>query len=530
MGSHEAFTAETYGLRALAKKSGYVVRWMVGEGGSQREQRQSSDSFANGIAVLVKQATCVIERHMRLEERVLGVWIKGRGTKEQVHTRIAAMHGLHGNGTSSFEKQLQATYEWAADISHATKGCLVVGDFNYVAEEAWRSSHVALSASDRAFRDFILQPGAEYVTPISSSQPVVVWTRRGGDAAETGDSDGCGAMLDGAVMIGAECGLWWRTMVDFAFSSDGSAKSLSDHAWITFSREMPRLALRGEKRPTSALPKGDTQIKITYQNRVRDGDVAEELLSSRGMAHATTSAVQSLRRAAEQASAEVRRQREERPLETAHRWRRWLQEAYAARHRGLAPHEVVGGLFNYRSRLWLIRARYEGAGDDVCWSKIIKRCRRCWTSANQRLIRRQQRDDKRLKELSLQIVEGKGSKDLAQVAMKAWKAIRAPRNSLAFERFHPGDDVQLFGFGEDEEGCIRAIASLAYADDWVGTFGSEADLKRAWAIWSIWVPISGSKLGIKGQLKTVVTGPRYPERVPIANFPRPVYRPVSNSK
>ena len=68
--------------------------------------------------------------------------------------------------------------------------------------------------------------------------------------------------------------------------------------------------------------------------------------------------------------------------------------------------------------------------------------------------------------------------------------------------------VQLFGFGDDEEGCIRAIASLAYADDWAGTFGSEADLRRAWAIWSVWVPISGSKLGIKGKLKTVVTGVR----------------------
>ena len=66
--------------------------------------------------------------------------------------------------------------------------------------------------------------------------------------------------------------------------------------------------------------------------------------------------------------------------------------------------------------------------------------------------------------------------------------------------------VALFGFGEDEEGCIRAIASLAYADDWAGTFSSEADLQRAWAIWNVWVPISGSKLGIKNKLKTVVTG------------------------
>jgi hypothetical protein len=29
MGSQEAFTAEIYGLRAMAKKIGYVVRWMV---------------------------------------------------------------------------------------------------------------------------------------------------------------------------------------------------------------------------------------------------------------------------------------------------------------------------------------------------------------------------------------------------------------------------------------------------------------------------------------------------------------------
>jgi hypothetical protein len=252
--------------------------------------------------------------------------------------------------------------------------------------------------------------------------------------------------------------------VDFAFNSDGlgtgTAKPLSDHAWVTFSREIPQLEIRGEKRPLSALPRGDARVKINYQNRVREGDVLEDLLSVRGSVHATTSAVQSLRRAAEQATAEVRRRREERPLETAHRWRRWLQEAYAARHRGLAPYEVHGGLFNYHSRLWLIRARYEGAGDDVCWSKIIRRCRRCWISANQRLVRRQQRDDMRLRELSLQIVEGKGSKDLAQVAMKAWKAIRPQRTSLAFDRFHPGDDAHsaLMLAADDPDAFLQGLA------------------------------------------------------------------------
>ena len=502
MGSQEAFTAKTYGLRAMAKKVGYVVRWMVGEGGSQREQRQSGVSFTNGIAVLVKQATCTIERHVRLEERVLGVWIKGRGTKERIQTRIAAVHGLHYDGTSNFEKQLQATYAWAADPTQTVKGCLVVGDFNYVADEAWRSSHATLSANDRAFRDYSSQPGAEYVLPVAS-QPLVVWTRKGGDTAETSSSEGNGSMLDGAVTIGSECGCWRRTVVDFAFSPDGpttgTAKPLSDHAWVTFSREIPQLELRGEKRPLSALPRGDVQVKDSYRDRVREGDIVEELLSVRGLVHATSSAVRVLRRAAEQAAAEVRRRREERPLETAHRWRRWLQEAYAARHQGLAPHEVHGGLFNYHSRLWLIRERYKGAGDDVCWSKIIRRCRRCWTRATQRLVFRQQREDKRLRELSLNIVEGKGSKDLAQVAMRAWKAIRPQRLSLAFDRFHPKDDVHSAPIlaAEDPDAFLDGLASEG--DRLVQGFSSTPPIIEAFkAFCKVFCPTYDTLRGLDG--------------------------------
>jgi hypothetical protein len=240
---------------------------------------------------------------------------------------------------------------------------------------------------------------------------LVVWTRKGGEASEASDTDGFGSMLDGAVTIGCECGLWNRTVVDFAFSSDpllGAAKPLSDHAWVTFSRVVPKLAICGEKRPVSALPRGDAQARDIYCKRVRESGVFEDLLSARGMVHATAAAVKSLRTVAEQAVAETRRRWEERPMETAHRWRKWLQEAYAARHRGLTPHEVHGGLFNYHSRLWLVRERYAGAGDDVCWAKIIRRCRRCWTRANRRLVFSQRRDDGRLLELALGIVEGKG--------------------------------------------------------------------------------------------------------------------------
>ena len=447
MGGLEAFTAEMDGLRAWAHQIGYVVRWIIGEGGSNREKKQSEESYTNGIAVLVNQATCFIERYSRIEERVMGVWLRGRNGKAQVHMRVAALHGLHHEGSSSFRKQLQAIGEWAVDTAQGVKGCLIVGDFNYVAHEGWRSSHAGLSANDVCFKNLLAQPDTGYVGPVAD-KPLIVWTRKGGEAAEEGCADGAGSMLDGAITMGCECGFWQRAIVEFAFehgtpTNGTAAKPLSDHAWLTFSRQVPILELRGEKRPLPALPRSDEKAKAAFRDRVRQGDIQEEVCASQNMCggQATTRATRLLQEAAAQVTTELRRRRAEKPLETAHRWRTWLQEAYAARHAGLSPHEMSGGLFNWHSRLWLIRERYIAAGDDVCWAKIVARCRRNWTRANQRLRRKQQREDARLKELSLNIVEGKGSRDLARMAMQAWNAIRPLRASLAFDRFHPGDDV-----------------------------------------------------------------------------------------
>ena len=69
-------------------------------------------------------------------------------------------------------------------------------------------------------------------------------------------------------------------------------------------------------------------------------------------------------------------------------------------------------------------------------------------------------------------MEGKGSKDLAKMAMKAWEAIRPPRSSLAFDKFHPGDvatsvpisaaedpDAFLQGLATEGERLVRGFAS-----------------------------------------------------------------------
>ena len=49
-----------------------------------------------------------------------------------------------------------------------------------------------------------------------------------------------------------------------------------------------------------------------------------------------------------------------------------------------------------------------------------------------------------------------------------------------------------------------------------GFFSSEADLREAWGVWSLWEPLSGCQLGIKKAAKTVVTAVAWEQGRPIA--------------
>ena len=72
--------------------------------------------------------------------------------------------------------------------------------------------------------------------------------------------------------------------------------------------------------------------------------------------------------------------------------------------------------------------------------------------------------------------------------------------------------VRLWGHGDMSDAqSWKRVMQAAFADDWWGAFETEKDLRRAWAIWRSWEAITGSKLGVKKALKTVVTGVRYEE-------------------
>ena len=71
--------------------------------------------------------------------------------------------------------------------------------------------------------------------------------------------------------------------------------------------------------------------------------------------------------------------------------------------------------------------------------------------------------------------------------------------------------LRLWGSAGDSDGW-RRVSQLVCADDWLGLYESAAELRKAWAIWCLWEPMTGAKVGIKAADKTVLCGVAYDDR------------------
>ena len=70
--------------------------------------------------------------------------------------------------------------------------------------------------------------------------------------------------------------------------------------------------------------------------------------------------------------------------------------------------------------------------------------------------------------------------------------------------------VTLWGStSTDIDGLVKSVLELSYADDWAGCTLSLVELRKFWVVWQHWEVVSGSKVGVKGTLKTAVTGVQY---------------------
>ena len=482
---------------AMAKrfrKAGYEPRMLMGEGGSGRRlDEKEATSTANGILTLFRKRTVKVKAHGRLEERTVGAVIEWTG-ETTLTIKVAVVHGLHHAGLSSFALQLDTVSEWMQGeaVGSSAGDGILMADFNYVACKAWRDyggEPEELHGNDLALRRLAgnvcscceqlqLKGSSSHVT-CRGMRSGLAWTRFG---------KGGGAMLDGAVAFGAEQGKWQRTSAD-------PMQSLSDHAWVSFRRDVPPLQMVGPARPRPAWPRGDTRTRDAYRQAVRESAVRGELEDVQQAAElagcsAAKGAVRLLRKTADEvvdALAEAERRRVDHPRQRAARWKRWAQAAYALRSQGLDPFAMNGGiLFDMRTGLARVRRKVHDKSPERAWNAIIAHCNRQYQHARKKLIEKQRRKDAIDEEACSLIEDGKVSPLMA--LQLAYRSIREPTASLALNKFYPKDDLTKEPVSAHEGS--KFIEGLGEAGrDAVSLMANTPPIQAAFAAWlNVFVP------------------------------------------
>ena len=66
-------------------------------------------------------------------------------------------------------------------------------------------------------------------------------------------------------------------------------------------------------------------------------------------------------------------------------------------------------------------------------------------------------------------------------------------NTVLIATVAVGRGVRMWGFSSsDVHTTMRRISSLAFADDYLGCFESETELRKVWRVWRLWEVISGT--------------------------------------
>jgi hypothetical protein len=260
--------------RRWCSQRGYDVRFLVGEGGSQRVEGGKA-SYDNGVIIALRRKSAVFREYRRLEERVLGVQVALRGVTKPLH--LAGMHGLHGQRASSFSKQLTAAGEWLQKRG----GGLLSADANRIPCIAWRPGAATLDVGDKLLRTACgwscsccpegLPSTVRGEIVGGAGMASIEWTRRD----ERGTS-----RLDWHMAVGDEAGRWTAHRAAFQRTED-DASDMSDHALtgVTTTR-VEGVPSGRDARPPPALPlRGETarRVKARYRWTVRDSEKAHDL-------------------------------------------------------------------------------------------------------------------------------------------------------------------------------------------------------------------------------------------------------------
>ena len=425
-------------------------------------------SGLNGIVVAVDrgQGRIVDGKTVTLAERAVGVEVRCIADKQV--RRFVGLHGINQETTGaqidkdglpigrSFARQLHEVVEWTE-----AEGGVIVGDFNRVMCERWRSAQYRLTADDRRVRD---AAGWRCACCDAGCRggvgAAVVGIAAHGDGSPShtrwqtlrGRRMDSTARIDYAICRGLERGEWRERS---ALPPDvGESKSgfwtVSDHAYVTIERSVQDKARLDVRRPMPfpvGRRNGDPAVRRRYGERVheaafaaslKDGAAAAGLRGGARLSGVTEGLVQAAKEVTEQVRIERKFQpsvRKETPKQRYQGWMTRLRSALQLAEKGGSPRHLVGSPLQYCKQFERM-ARLRKPDGEV-WAHIIARCRREVKKAGREERRVVREQDEELYALARDA--SRPQVDAVVRMQRAWRAISGPRSSTALEAVWEGD-------------------------------------------------------------------------------------------
>ena len=446
------------GLQGWARALQYEPRFLPGEGGSRREQAGTL-SNKNGLVMLVAKEQAKAVRHVRVEERVLGLVFRIVG--EGRLRAICGLHGLSADGSSDFGKQLGAAEDWL----QSQGGGVLVGDFNRVPCSAFRKGEHGLTQDDLALRKLTrfrcgccqapCEEGVQRLIGMGAAEKWLDgWTR-----FEAGVGTSC---IDFGVAIGLrEEGRWSETE---RFRPAGPDGELSDHVALRLHRAVvfasPVVLQQRPRGVNFSKGKEGALVLDAFRTAVRElqwkvelGRCVDEAQGSKVQVLASmivqaawraVASVKLEKRKRAAAAAEAQRGRESaRGLHNS--WCRRLRAAVGYRDSGIPPWDCKDQLL-FHTATGLRRLRCKGG---LSWNSIVRACRRQVARAGRILAERLRADDRTLETEMARNVEW--NEDAAVKLQRAWRALRVRGASLELDCVREGDcEVGKQIFADDD--------------------------------------------------------------------------------
>ena len=290
------------------------------------------------------------------------------------------------------------------------------------------------------------------------------------------DGKGGGARYDIGIEVGKDLNRWRSEGETTARAGEVGRKKdrvISDHVWARWSTPYKAVVKKGEEREAPAL-RGDgkaaRQVKAAYKAALRTAECKEamagQVLASAAEGRSAVQAgsrwlVQQGRMASAQVLAETARACSETMHCAYNRWAWALKQIVAGRARGEDVRELSGGLMHPKLGLHTILRRrgVEFMSRLQVWRELEDFVRRQLRRTGGRAARVMKAKDAELITTASKIVAD-GFANAVVNLQRAWRAVKAKRQSIALSAVHVADDPSGRKVEADEQDFLQVLRDV----------------------------------------------------------------------